>query len=107
MITNTFSKIPILGSILIRIIMVLSTVVIAILVPKFALIISFTGSIIGSFLNYIFPCALHLKLRFHQLKAHEVCIDVLLILFGAFVLIFGAVFFRKGFIYWLKGFQMS
>lgn len=94
-ITNTFSKIPILGSILIRIIMVLSTVVIAILVPKFALIISFTGSIIGSFLNYIFPCALHLKLRFHQLKAHEVCIDVLLILFGAFVLIFGAVFSGK------------
>ena len=89
-IMNAFSKIPILGLILIRIIMVLSTVVIAILVPKFALIVSFMGSIIGAIFGYIFPCALHLKLKLNQLKTLEICIDVLLILFGAIVLVFGA-----------------
>ena len=97
-IKNASSTIPTLGSILIRAIMVLSSVFVAILVPKFALIISFTGSIITSFCAYIFPSAVHLKLKFNQLKTHQVCVDVLMVLIGSFALIFGAIFSGKALI---------
>ena len=40
------SRMPLLGPLLIRIIVVLSTILIAILVPKFALVVSFAGSLL-------------------------------------------------------------
>ena len=77
-IDSALSRIPIMGSSLIRITVVLSTVLGAILVPKFALVVSSAGSMIGSFTAYIFPCAIHLKLKFKELKACEVFLDLLL-----------------------------
>ena len=92
---NTFSKMPIFGSFLLRVIVVLSTVLAAILAPKFALVVSFAGSIISSLYSYIFPCALQLKMKFQQLKPYEVFVDLLLIVIGTVVLIFGVIFSGK------------
>ena len=92
---NTFSKMLIFGSFLLRVIVVLSTVLAAILFPNFALVVSFAGSIIGSFYTYIFPCAVHLKMKFQQLKPYEVFVNLLLIVIGTVVLIFGVIFSGK------------
>lgn len=81
-------------------IVVLSTVLVAILLPKFALVVSFTGSICASFCSYIFPCAVHLKLK--KLKPQEACLDVLLIVIGTVVLVLGVVFFRRSSYYRLN-----
>ena len=89
------SRMPILGFFLIRVIVVLSTILVGILVPKFALVISFTGSIIASFFTYIFPCAVHLKLKIRKLKTHEICFDLVLILLGTVAMIFGGIFSGK------------
>ena len=62
-IDNVSSKFPVLSPFLIRMAVVLFTMLVAFLVPKFALVVSFTGSIITSFCTYIFPCAVH-----HQIK---------------------------------------
>ena len=95
---NTFSKIPIFGSFLLRVTVVLSTVLVAILVPKFALVVSFAGSMLSSFCAFIFPCAVHLKMKFNQLKTYEVFVDLLLIAIGIVVLIFGVIFSGKALI---------
>ena len=94
-IENAFSRIPMVGSFLIRIAVVLSAVLVAILFPKFALVVSFTGSVATSFITYIFPCAVHLKLKFKQLKTYEVFLDVLIIFFGTVAIIFGVTFSGK------------
>ena len=89
---NTFSKIPIFGSFLLRITVFFATVLVAILVPKFALVVSFVGSITSSLPSYIFPCPVHLKMKFKQLKTYEVLLNLLLIVIGTVVLIFGVIF---------------
>ena len=86
------ARMPILGPLLIRIIVVLSTILIAILVPKFALVVSFAGSVFASFFTFIFPCAVHLKLKFRKLKRYEVCLDILLIFIGTVAFIFGVIY---------------
>ena len=97
-IDSALSRIPIMGSSLLCITVVLSTVLVAILVPKSALVVSFAGSLIGSFIAYIFPCAIHLKLKFKELKAYEVFLDLLLTCIGIVALIFGVLFSGKALI---------
>ena len=92
------ARMPILGPLLIRIIVVLSTILIAILVPKFALVVSFAGSVFASFFSFIFPCAVHLKLMFRKLKRYEVCLDILLIFIGVVAFIFGVIYSMRALI---------
>lgn len=61
------SEMPVLCPFLIRITVVMSTIIVAILVLNFALVVSFSGSIFTTFFTYIFPSAVHLKLKFRQL----------------------------------------
>ena len=71
-------KIPsILTYAFVRVTVVLSTVLVAILVPNFLVIVSFLGSAC-TLLSYIFPFILHLKLKYKQLKIHQVCIGFVL-----------------------------
>lgn len=82
----------------VRISIVLLTVIVAVLVPHFALIVSFLGSLNAPFLHYIFPCSVHLKLRFKQLKLHQICVDVCLIILGVLTTVFGTAFSLKAII---------
>ena len=59
----------------VRVTVVLLTVLVAMLVPNFSTIVSFVGSTVNSLAGYIFPFVLHLKLKYKQLKIHQVCID--------------------------------
>ena len=82
----------------VRISLVLLSVIVAVLVPHFALIVSFLGSLNAPFLHYVFPCAVHLKLRFKQLKLHQICFDVCLIILGVLSIVFGTAFTLKAII---------
>ena len=93
---HAFSKFPKIGSFVIRAIVVVLSVLVAIIFPKFAFLVSFTGSVSDSTFFFILPCAVHLKLKFKQLKICQVCLDVLLIATGIASAIFGIVFSGKG-----------
>ena len=80
---------------LVRVILVLLTVLLAGIVPHFALIISFLGSSNAPFVLYIFPCIAHLKLKYKELRGYEICIDIILVFLGIIVTIFEIVFWCK------------
>ena len=69
--------------------------VVAIIFPKFAYLVSFGGSLSDSMFFFILPCAVHLKLKFKQLKIYQLCLDVLFILTGIACGIFGSIFSGK------------
>ena len=92
---HSFSKFPKIGSFVIRAIVVLLSVVVAIIFPKFAYLVSFGGSLSDSMFFFILPCAVHLKLKFKQLKIYQLCLDVLFILTGIACGIFGSIFSGK------------
>ena len=92
---HAFAKFPRIGFIVIRTTVVALTVLVAIIFPKFAFVISFTGSIVDSMFLFVLPCAVHLKLKFKQLKIYQVWLDVLLISIGITCATFGAIFSGK------------
>lgn len=65
----------------VRITIVLSTAVVAILVPNFAIIVTFMGCTVESLTGYILPFTLHLKLTHKQLKIYQVFLDFVLLFF--------------------------
>lgn len=73
----------------VRVAVVVSSVLVAILVPSFLAIVSFLGSIFHSPFCFIFPIVLHLKLRYDRLKLHHVCVGSFVVIFGLVVLILG------------------
>ena len=89
---QAFSKFPRTGLFLSRTIVVILTVLVAIIFPKFAFVLSFTGSIIESMSFFVAPCAVHLKLKFKQLKRYEVFLDVLFIVIGFTCAVFGGIY---------------
>ncbi|XP_015777197.1 PREDICTED: vesicular inhibitory amino acid transporter-like [Acropora digitifera] len=92
---HAFSKFPKIGSFVIRASVVLLSVLVAIIFPKFAYLVSFAGSLIDPTFFFILPCAVHLKLKFKQLKIYQVCLDVFLIATGIACGIFGVIFSGK------------
>jgi len=68
--------------ILIRIIVNFSTLLPAIVIPHFALMMSFIASLTGMFIVFIFPCVFHLYLQSEWLKWHEKVLDWFVIVFG-------------------------
>ena len=92
---HAFSKFPKTGSFVIRAIVVLLSVLLAIIFPKFAFLISLTGSLNDSTFFLILPCAVHLKLKFKQLKTYQMCLDLLLIATGFACATFGIIFSGK------------
>lgn len=78
-----------LPSAVVRIIIVFLTVLVAILVPDFAIIVTFMGCTVESLTGYIFPFALHLKLKYQQLKIYQVFLESVLLVFGVLITIFG------------------
>ncbi|XP_068705020.1 vesicular inhibitory amino acid transporter-like [Montipora foliosa] len=89
---QAFSKFPRIGLFLSRTTVVILTVLVAIIFPKFAFVVSFTGSVIDSMGSFVAPCAVHLKLKFNQLKRYEVFLDVLVIIIGITCAVFGGIF---------------
>ena len=74
---------------LFRITVVGLSVLVAILMPSFLVIVSFIGSILDSLACYIFPVILRFKLKYKRLKIHQVCIDSFVLIFGIIALLSG------------------
>ena len=81
-IQNISAKISgVLISAAVRITLVLVTVLLAALLPHYALIVSLTSSLLFSLDVFIFPSTVHLKLKYHELTSHQVLLDLFYCLF--------------------------
>lgn len=73
-----------------RFLVVFITLFLAVMVPHFALLIAFVGSLALPFLEYIVPCLVHLKLKWYELKPVQVAADVTIAVMGVLATVFGA-----------------
>ena len=73
-----------------RFLVVFSTLFLAVVIPHFALLTAFVGSLALPFLEYIVPCLVHLKLKWQELKPLQVAADGTIVVMGALATVFGA-----------------
>ncbi|KAL5725537.1 hypothetical protein ACHQM5_008673 [Ranunculus cassubicifolius] len=89
-IENRFAHNKISLMILIRTVMVISTVVVAINVPFFKDLTSIVGSLLNVFASLIFPCVCYLKMsRTYKRWSYELVTIIGILLMGVFIIIFG------------------
>lgn len=78
-----------------RFLIVFTTLFLAAVVPHFALLTAFVGSLALPFLEYIVPCLVHLKLKWRELKPLQVAADGTIVVMGALATVFGAYYSGK------------
>lgn len=77
---------------LMRLIVVLTTIVMAAVVPYFALVLAFVGSISGTSIAVILPCLFHIKLHWNYLQWYQIVLDVVIAVFGLLMAISGVTY---------------
>ena len=75
-----------------RFLVVFVTLLVAVLIPHFAILMSFTGSLILPFLEYMVPCLVHLKLKWSGLTPFQIAADGTIVVLGVFATVLGAYF---------------
>ncbi|KAF3320094.1 vacuolar amino acid transporter 1-like isoform X1 [Carex littledalei] len=79
-----------LFSILIRTILVISTTVVALIVPFFAEVVGLTGALLSSTATMVLPCLCYLKItKTYQKLGFELIVCVVIALIGVLIAIFG------------------
>ena len=73
-----------------RFLVVFTTLFLAVVVPHFALLTAFVGSLALPFLEYIVPCLVHLKLKWRELKPLQLAADGTIVVMGVLATVFGA-----------------
>jgi vesicular inhibitory amino acid transporter len=71
-----------------RVAIILFTILMAIFIPHFAILMGFIGSFTGTMLSFIWPCYFHLKLKGSQLDFRTVAYDTFVIFLGC---LFGVI----------------
>ncbi|XP_077168323.1 vesicular inhibitory amino acid transporter-like [Paroedura picta] len=74
----------------------LLTLLMAVFVPHFALLMGLTGSITGAAMTFLLPSLFHLKLKWKKLMFLEKCADISIFLLGIFCSLAGVVCSIKG-----------
>ncbi|CBY37358.1 unnamed protein product [Oikopleura dioica] len=67
---------------IVRLGFILGTLLLAVCVPHFDLLMGLTGSLTGSALSFIFPCIFHISIKRLKLRYHELFFDVAIIILG-------------------------
>ncbi|OQR70407.1 vesicular inhibitory amino acid transporter-like [Tropilaelaps mercedesae] len=65
-----------------RVGLVLFTMLLAVSIPYFALLMGLIGSFTGTMLSFIWPCYFHMKLKWNQMETAQICWEVFIIVFG-------------------------
>ena len=65
-----------------RVIVVVITIVFAVIIPHFTILMGFIGNFTGCFLSFIWPAFFHLKLRRHVMSWPTMLYDIAIIFMG-------------------------
>lgn len=71
-----------------RVAVIVSTIMMAIFIPHFSILMGFIGSFTGTMLSFIWPCYFHLKIKGHLLDQREMAKDYIIIGLGV---LFGVI----------------
>ena len=72
----------IVRDVIFRLLLVTLSLTLAVLLPHFALLTAFVGSIQSVAGNIWIPFSLHLKIKYHELGRFQICIDVIILSLG-------------------------
>ena len=75
-----------------RLLVVFITLLVAVIVPHFALLTSFVGCLVLPFLEYMVPCLVHLKLKWSGLGPLQIAADGTIVVVGVLATGLGAFF---------------
>ncbi|TRY59135.1 hypothetical protein DNTS_032392 [Danionella cerebrum] len=75
----------------IRGVLLLTTLLVAMCVPRFSLLMGLTGSVSGASMSLMLPALFHLKLKWNQMNSPWKILDVTVFLFGFFCSVSGLV----------------
>uniref|UniRef100_A0A8C3GB22 Vesicular inhibitory amino acid transporter n=1 Tax=Cyclopterus lumpus TaxID=8103 RepID=A0A8C3GB22_CYCLU len=78
-------------ALLVRTALLMTSYLLALLVPRFSLLMGLTGSVTGSVMTLILPCLLHLRLQWGRLTVEERLIDVCILSLGAICSVSGVI----------------
>ena len=78
-----------------RVLMVVLTIMFAVVIPHFTILMGFIGSFTGTFLSFIWPCIFHLKLHRHDMSWYIMLYDMFIIFVGMFVGLTGMYYSGK------------
>lgn len=71
--------------------LLLTSFLLALLVPKFSLLMGLTGSVTGAALTLILPCVFHLRLQWRQLSVRGRLVDVGILILGVICSVSGVI----------------
>ncbi|XP_048361484.1 vesicular inhibitory amino acid transporter-like [Sphaerodactylus townsendi] len=89
------SKLP-LFAVILKSSVLLLTLLMAMFVPHFALLMGLTGSVTGAAMTFLFPSLFHLKLKWKRLMFLEKCADISVFILGIFCSLAGLMYSIKG-----------
>ncbi|XP_023930620.1 vesicular inhibitory amino acid transporter-like [Lingula anatina] len=72
-----------------RLLLVVVTLILAITIPHFAILMGFIGSFTGTMLSFLWPCIFHLKIKGSTLKWYQKAMDIIIIILGLLFCIIG------------------
>lgn len=78
-----------------RVGVVLVTILFAVFVPHFSLLMGFIGNFTGCLLSFVWPCVFHLYLRRHVMSWYTMCWDIFIILLGFLFALVGMYYSAK------------
>lgn len=78
-------------ALLLRGALLMTSYLLALLVPRFSLLMGLTGSVTGAAMTLILPCLFHLRLRWGRLTARERLIDVGILSLGGVCSVSGVI----------------
>lgn len=78
-------------ALLVRGALLMTSYLLALLVPRFSLLMGLTGSVTGAAMSLILPCLLHLRLQWGRLTARERLLDVCILVLGAVCSVCGVI----------------
>lgn len=67
---------------MVRIFLLMASFLLALLVPRFSLLMGLTGSVTGAAMTLVLPCLFHLRLRWGCLAARERLLDMSILSLG-------------------------
>ena len=78
-----------------RIGIVLVTIIFAVFIPHFSILMGFIGNFTGCLLSFVWPCIFHLYLRRHLMSWYTMCWDIFIIFLGIMFGLFGMYYSGK------------
>lgn len=86
-----------------RVLLVLFTMLLAIFIPHFALLMGLIGSFTGTMLSFVWPCVFHLYIKRNSLPWYKKAIDILIIVLGIILGVMGIYYSARALILAFKG----